>query len=127
MNQQRPVNLDLGSLKFPPMAIASILHRISGLILFLLLPVMLYGLHCSLTSPEGFQCLHDMVEKHALCKLMVWGFASAWIYHVFAGVRHLLMDAGFGETVTLGRMTAWLVIALGILGVVLVGVSLWSM
>lgn len=127
MKQQRPVNLDLTSLKFPPMAIASILHRISGLVLFILLPVMLCVLKCSLSSPESYAHTHELLKSHVLFKLMVWAFASAWVYHLIAGVRHLIMDAGFGETLNMGRLTSVLVIALGAFGVILVGVALWSM
>lgn len=126
MNQQRPVNLDLGSIKYPPMAIASILHRISGLVLFLLLPVMLYFLKLSLASAESFEQLHHLMVTSPFCRLLVWGFGTAWCYHLLAGIRHLMMDAGMGETLAAGRRGAWLVIGLSILGAIVIGVGLWS-
>ncbi|MCH9756401.1 MAG: succinate dehydrogenase, cytochrome b556 subunit [Gammaproteobacteria bacterium] len=126
MNQQRPVNLDLGSLKYPPMAIASILHRVSGLVLFLLLPVMLYFLRESLVSLASFEHLKMLIMTCALHKLVIWAFSSAWIYHLLAGVRHLLMDTGIGETAEAGRKSALIVIGLSVLASMAMGVCLWS-
>ncbi len=126
MNQQRPVNLDLGSIKFPPMAIASILHRISGLVLFLLLPIMLYFLRQSLASPESFEHLQILIKTCAWHKLLIWGFSSAWLYHLLAGIRHLLMDTGMGETVHAARRSALIVIGLSILGIMIMGACLWA-
>ena len=127
MNYKRPVNLDLGSLKYPPMAIASILHRVSGLILFLLLPIMLYLLHYSLASAEAFECMHNLLISNGLCKLIFWAFSTAWTYHVLAGTRHLLMDIGVGETVSAGKLSAYFVIGLAILSATVLGVCIWSM
>lgn len=126
MNQQRPVNLDLGSIKFPPMAIASILHRISGIVLFLLLPVMLYFLRQSLVSPESFAHLKTLTMTCAWYKLLLWAFCSAWLYHLLAGIRHLLMDMGFGETAAAGRRSAWILMGLSILGIMMMGACIWS-
>ncbi|MDF1677852.1 MAG: succinate dehydrogenase, cytochrome b556 subunit [Legionellaceae bacterium] len=126
MNQQRPVNLDLGSIKFPPMAIASILHRISGLTLFLLLPVMLYLLRESLVSPESFEHTKTLMMTCAWYKLLMWAFSSAWLYHLLAGLRHLLMDMGIGETTDAGRRSALIVIVVSILGIMMMGACLWS-
>ncbi len=126
MNQQRPVNLDLGSIKFPPMAIASILHRISGIVLFLLLPIMLYFLKQSLVSPVSFEHLQSLLVTCAWYKLVIWAFGAAWLYHLLAGLRHLLMDMGVGETLDGARRSAWAVIGLSILGVMMMGVCLWS-
>ncbi len=126
MNQQRPVNLDLGSIKFPPMAIASILHRISGLTLFILLPVVLYFLRESLVSPASFEQVKTLMMTCVWCKLFVWAFSSAWLYHLLAGLRHLLMDMGIGETAEAGRRSALIVIAVSILGIMVMGACLWS-
>ena len=125
VNQQRPVNLDLGSIKFPPMAIASILHRISGVVLFLLLPVMLYFLKLSLASEASFTHLKVLLETSPFYKLLVWAFISAWLYHLLAGIRHLLMDMGIGETVSFARRSAFLVVGISVLGILMMGACLW--
>ena len=126
MNQKRPVNLDLGSIKFPPMAIASILHRISGLVLFLFLPIMLCFLKQSLVSEVSYQHLNQQIANCVLYKFVIWGFSTALLYHVLAGARHLLMDTGMGETLDAARRSAWIVIGLSILGAMTMGACLWS-
>ena len=124
VNHQRPVNLDLGSLKFPPMAIASILHRISGLVLFLLLPFMMYFLSMSLHSLSSFD--HLQVMLHRPCnKLLLWAFSCALIYHVIAGFRHMFMDMGFGEQLAVARRSAITVIVVSIILTVFLGIWIW--
>jgi succinate dehydrogenase / fumarate reductase cytochrome b subunit len=125
VNHKRPVNLALGSMKYPPMAIASILHRISGLVLFLLLPIMLYFLSLSLRSAESFAHLQTLLMS-PYCKLLLWGFSAAFIYHVIAGIRHMLMDMGYGEELGSGRVGAIIVIVLAVISAVILGVWIWS-
>lgn len=124
MNDKRPINLDLGSLSYPPMAIASILHRLSGLLMFVLLPVMLCYLEHSLRSPESFDILR-MHMTNPWVKLVCWGFASAWSYHVIAGIRHMLMDIGIGEGLVAGQRSAVLVITLAVISTLLLGMWIW--
>ncbi|KTC76824.1 succinate dehydrogenase, cytochrome b556 subunit [Legionella brunensis] len=125
MNQKRPINLDLGTMKFPPMAIASILHRVSGLVLFLLMPAMLYFLSMSLHSNESFVELQRTIYSNPLYKLVLWAFGAALIYHLLAGIRHLAMDVGYGEQVSSGRRSAILVIALAIILSLILGFWIW--
>ncbi len=124
MNHKRPVNLDLGSLKYPPMAIASILHRISGLVLFLLLPFMLYLLGTSLRSAESFDHMQQFLTC-SYCKLLLWAFSAALMFHLLAGLRHILTDIGFGEHLSESRTGAIIVMALSLILTVLLGVWIW--
>lgn len=124
MKAKRPVNLDLTTIKFPPTAIASILHRISGVIIFILLPLLLWMLQVSLKSQESFDMLRDLLAS-PLLTLLVWGILAALIYHILAGIRHLLMDMHIGDTYKTSRKTAIAVIALSIIGFIVVGVLLW--
>ncbi len=124
MNHKRPVNLDLGTLKFPPMAIASILHRISGLVLFILLPIMMCFLSSSLKSQETFDHL-QVVLTSPYCKIVLWGFSAAMTYHVIAGIRHIFMDLGMGEELVSARRSAIMLIALGIIFALCLGVWIW--
>lgn len=121
MNKKKPVNLDLSSLSYPPMAIASILHRISGIVLFLLMPFMLYLLTQSLDSPKLF----TQIQMSLMHKLTIWVFCAAITYHLLAGFRHLIMDMGFGESLQAGRHSAIAVIALSIILAILEGIWLW--
>ncbi|CDZ75891.1 Succinate dehydrogenase cytochrome b556 subunit [Legionella massiliensis] len=124
MNQKRPVNLDLATMKFPAMAIASILHRISGLVMFLLLPYVLYLLHLSLKSAESFGQFQQMLTS-PYCKLLLWAFTVALVYHLLAGIRHMIMDLGYGESVCAGRRSAVLVIALAVILTIFLGIWIW--
>lgn len=122
MSNQRPVNLDLGSLKYPPMAIASILHRISGVVLFLLLPLMLYFLSLSLQTAASFEQLQVTLAS-VYCKLLLWAFSAALIYHILAGIRHVLMDVGLGEQLSTARRSAMTVIILAVISTI--GLGIW--
>jgi len=124
MNHKRPVNLDLGSLKFPPMAIASILHRISGVILFLLMPFMLYILKLSLSTPESFDQLQVWLQCFYL-KFLLIAFAAALVYHLLAGIRHLFMDFGIGEELSSSRTSSIIVIVLAGILTILLGIWIW--
>ena len=121
---KRPVNLNLFTMKFPLPAIASLLHRISGFILFFLIPIFLFLLQKSLSTSQGFSDVCAIFENPIL-KFIVWAFLAALIYHLFAGVRHLLMDMGIGETLAGGRRSALLVFILAIIVIVLMGWWLW--
>ena len=124
MSDQRPVNLDLTTISFPAPAIASILHRISGVVIFLALPILLWLLHCSLASAEGFEATVELLQA-PLMKLVLWGIMAALIYHLVAGIRHMLMDIGLGESLEAGRRGAFLVFAVAAVLIVLAGVWIW--
>ncbi|KTD26094.1 succinate dehydrogenase, cytochrome b556 subunit [Legionella israelensis] len=124
MNEKRPVNLALLTLKYPPMAIASILHRISGIVLFLLMPAVLYFLAKSLSSEEAFHETQSLLAQ-LHWKLLLWAFCAALIYHLLAGIRHMVMDLGFGESLEAGRNSALAVIILTIILTILLGLWIW--
>jgi succinate dehydrogenase / fumarate reductase cytochrome b subunit len=122
--KKRPVNLDLTTMAFPPMAIVSILHRISGVMLFLLLPVMLYWLSVSLRDVSAFTDV-QLWLANPYYKAVLWLFlASAW-FHLIAGIRHMVMDLGVGESLCAGRSTAMTILVLGVLGAVVLGIWIW--
>lgn len=124
MKSQRPVNLDLRTIKLPITAITSILHRISGIILFIGLAFMLYALSKSLGSEEGFADMKSTLTS-PLAKFIAWGLLSALLYHLVAGVRHLIMDSGVGETLEGGKLGSKIVIAISVVLIVLAGVWIW--
>ncbi|MBQ0753002.1 MAG: succinate dehydrogenase, cytochrome b556 subunit [Gammaproteobacteria bacterium] len=121
MNDKRPVNLDLTTIKFPVPAIASIIHRITGVGLFVALPIVLWMLDRSLASPESFVDLQEQLST-PLARVVVWGIVSMFIYHLVAGIKHLLMDLGIGETLEGGRNGAFIVLATSAVLSVIVGV-----
>ena len=124
LTQQRPVHLDLTRMKFPPMAIVSIMHRISGVLLFLLLPFVLYIFSSSLHSQESFDELQIFLVL-PVTKLFLWLLLSAAAFHLFAGVRHMMMDCGAGEGLFVARKTAYLIFILEVVAMIAAGVWLW--
>lgn len=124
MAEKRPINLDLWTLRFPSMAIASILHRISGVVIFLFLPLVTYILGMSLASESSFMRVHEWLSMPCGAFLL-WSFLTALTFHLLAGIRHMIMDLGFGESVSTGRWTAFFVMGLSVLISLMTGIWLW--
>lgn len=124
VKDKRPVNLDIGTIQLPLAAYASITHRISGVIVFVGIAILLWLLDRSLTSEEGFNALLG-AGLSPLAKFLVWGVLSALAYHMVAGVKHLFMDFGIGESKEAGPRGARLVIAVSAVLIVLLGVWVW--
>jgi succinate dehydrogenase / fumarate reductase cytochrome b subunit len=106
VKSNRPINLSLDQViavnSKSPIAMASILHRISGIVLFLLVPVMLCILQTSLSSPEGF----ESVFKNGFLRFVAWIFVAATAYHFVMGVKHLFADMGMNEEFKSGKTAA---------------------
>lgn len=125
VNKQRPVNLDLKTISFPITAIASILHRVSGVITFIALGILLWLLSLSLSSEQGFVQAQAITDTF-LVKFILWGILTALAYHVVGGVRHLLMDLGFGEeNLAVASRSARIAFAITIVLSLLAGVLVW--
>lgn len=123
MNDLRPKNLNLFTIHFPIPAIVSILHRVSGAFLFLLIPFILWAFAYSLT-PEGFYSFQGWLGNF-WAKLIFWIVFVAFCFHLVAGIRHLLSDIHIGDTLKVGRMTAVLTFVITFILVVLAGIWLW--
>lgn len=124
MNHNRPVNMDLTSLKFPITAIVSILHRLSGIGIFLLLPLALYLLSMSLHSHSSYDDMQTMLALRSM-KFGLWLFLSSLAYHVIAGIRHIILDMGFGEEIHAAKLSAKIVLITAILSIIILGVWIW--
>ena len=115
MKSTRPVNLSLSTVLLvnlkSPVAIASILHRISGVVIFLLIPVLLYVLQESLASEAAFQNVKDNVLGGVIGGGLVFIALAGLIYHFIVGAKHLVQDFGIGESLQGGRTFAWLALA----------------
>ena len=124
MKKHRPVNLELQTISFPATAIVSILHRVSGVINFFSIGILIWLLNKSLMSENGF------VEVQALFvspfgKFVIWGMLTALFYHLSAGIRHLVMDKGYWENMESGLISAKAVFILSIVFSVIVGCWVW--
>ncbi len=124
MNDKRPKNLELSTIRFPLPAITSILHRISGVFIFAGVGVLLWLLSESLSSAEGFARTAQWLDM-PLVKLIVWAVVAGLLYLLVAGVKHLVMDLGIGETLSGAQTGARLVLIVSIIAIVIAGVWLW--
>lgn len=124
MKNNRPVNLPLSQViavnAKSPVAIASILHRVSGIILFLLVPLFLWLMQTSLSSEAGFDSVVDMIMSSVLLRFFLWVLVAGLLYHMIAGFKHLFADMGFAEELGSGRIAAWVSLALSVAAI------LWS-
>ena len=124
MKTGRPTNLNLFSFKWPVTALVSISHRISGILLFPAIALLLYLLDLSLASEEGFRQSAEILASPAASFIM-WLTLAALIFHLIAGCRHLLMDIGIGESWRAASSGAIAVFALAGAGAILAGVWIW--
>lgn len=123
MRNSRPKNLDLFTISFPLPAIVSLMHRISGACLFILIPFMLWGLSLSLTV-SGFDMLQQWMGN-IFVKLIFWALFIPFFYHLVAGIRHLLSDIHIGDGLKTGRLTAMLAIVISIILIIAAGIWIW--
>lgn len=114
MNKNRPVNLDFSTIKLPITAYVSIAHRISGVVLLGGVLLLFWMFDLSLRSESGFQELQQVLTQ-IWVKLALWLVLTALAFHFWMGIRHLIMDLGFGESLHGGRISAQLSLALFVL------------
>ena len=125
MKSKRPIDLPLSQVinvnSKNPIALASITHRVSGVVLFLLIPVMLWIFQTSLASAEGFA---DIFTS-PLVKFLAWIFVDALGYHFVMGLKHLFANMGMNEELNSGRTATFIGFVLAALWVV--GSFVWVM
>ena len=124
MSSDRPVNLDLTTFHFPITAIASILHRVSGVVLFFGSFILMALLGMSLDNEAGFADALALLDN-GFVAVIIWGVLAALAYHFVAGVKHLFMDMGYGETLESGPIFAKVSMASAVVLMVLAGVWVW--
>jgi len=103
---------------------ASISHRISGVLLVLFVPFYLWLLHGMTGSPEEFQEAIAFLHS-TLGKVSLWLVTVSVIYHISNGIRFLCLDAGWGESRCMMRASARLVLAIAALAGLVLGALLW--
>ena len=114
----RPVYLNLLKIRQPITALASIGHRISGVLLFIAIPLLIWTLDNSLQGPQQYQqvaTLYDLPLMKLLLLLLVWAGA----HHFFAGIRFLFIDINWGVDLATARRTASMAIGCGVVGVLI--------
>ena len=101
----RPVDLNLFRIHLPLPGWVSILHRVSGALLFAALPLGVWGLSVSLADEAGFQRIADCIA-HPLARLVLLALIWAFAHHLLAGVRHLALDAHWGVDLRRARQSS---------------------
>ena len=124
MKKERPKHLDLRVIKQPLPAIASILHRVSGAGLFLMLPFLIYLFELSLDSSLGFNIFKAFVA-YPLVKLILIGLLWAFLHHFCMGIRILLLDMNMGTDLKPARTSAKVVMVVSLALTVILGAKLW--
>ncbi len=123
VDKKSELNLDIGTIKLPITAYVSILHRVSGVATLFAIAIFLWILDQSLASEQSFQDVSNILS-YPLAQFLIWGSLVALIYHTVAGIRHLIMDLGFGEeSFNSGRISAW--VSVGVALVLIAVVTGW--
>ncbi len=125
MKDNRPVNLDIGTIQLPVTSYVSILHRVSGVAIFVGVAILLWLLDGSLESAESFAETKTLLADSFIVKALVWLVLCGFIYHTTAGVKHLIMDLGIGETLEGGKKGAQITLVVAIVLMLLAGVWVW--
>jgi succinate dehydrogenase / fumarate reductase cytochrome b subunit len=124
MLKKRPKHLALHLIKLPLPGLISILHRASGLALFLALPLLLLALQYSLRSIETYTRLMDVLD-HPVVRLMLLGLLWAFLHHFCAGLRYLAIDLHYVRNLKQARDSSRIVLLVSLLLTVLIGAALW--
>ena len=124
MSKPRPKHLDLTRIQLPLPALVSILHRISGAVLFLFIPLLLWLWQESLTSPQSFAAFKAVVSQ-LWVKIVLLGLLWGYLHHVCAGIRHLALDLDLGTELAAARVSSKAVLAVSIGLTVIAGIALW--
>ena len=121
----RPVYLNLIKIRQPIPAIISILHRVSGAILFLIgIPLLLFSVQRSLGSAETYAALQDTFAR-PIVKLVLLGLVWAYLHHFCAGIRYLLLDLHIGTELKPARQSSVVVLIVSLILTAIIGARLW--
>ncbi len=122
--KERPVYISLTQFRFPVTAIASIVHRITGMLLFLGIGYLLWLLSLALQSPTGFDQAAVALQA-PFAKLVLWGVLGMLIYHILAGVKHMVMDFHIGDSFEAASAASYGVFVVTVVLALAAGVWLW--
>jgi len=125
VTKPRPVYLNLVRIRLPLPGIVSILHRVSGAALFLIgIPLALWALEASLESAAGYDKL-ARAFAHPLTKLVLLGLIWAYLHHLCAGIRFLLLDLHRGIELKPARQSSAVVVLASVALTLIIGARLW--
>ena len=114
MTKPRPKFLALQEIRLPLAGYVSILHRVSGAGLFLMLPLLIWLLQLSLATTPGGKATFATVASNGLVQLVLFGLCWAYLHHFCAGIRFLLLDLHIGIEKESSRKSAVVVMAISL-------------
>ena len=121
----RPVYLNLIAIRLPMPALVSILHRITGALLFLVgIPLLLWFIQRSLASPDAFEAAM-LPLRTPFGKLVLFVLLWGYLFHLLAGLRHLALDLHIGITLAPARSSAAALLVLSVLLAIAIAARLW--
>jgi len=121
----RPKYYDLNLLNLPTPGLVSIFHRITGVAMFLfLIPLTLVILQTTLQSEAGF-AVWEGYFNNLFVKCILMGFVWAFMHHLFAGIRYLLLDLHIGVNKAPAQASAKFVLAAGLIATAIFAVRVW--
>jgi succinate dehydrogenase / fumarate reductase cytochrome b subunit len=124
MEKARPKFLNLMAIRLPLPGWVSILHRVSGFALFLLLPLLLWLLDNSLHSRSSFSRFQELAAQ-PLMKLVLLGLLWSFLHHLFAGIRYIAMDLHWGVDLPKTRASSMAVLVVSLALTAALGAKLW--
>lgn len=124
LKNNRPKNLNLFTIRLPINALVSILHRVSGMALFVMLPFLLLLTHWSFSSEDGFNLAASVLDFW-LVKLILIGLAWAFFHHFYAGLRHLAQDLHWMHGLNQARYSSKIIMGLVAVSVVFFAILIW--
>jgi succinate dehydrogenase / fumarate reductase, cytochrome b subunit len=136
MSKQRPGTMrliDAVKYRLPLAGVVSILHRASGLLMFVLLPFLIWLFDVSLSSEISYERFTSAFTAGIgfvpgwFVKLVVWALIWAYLHHFIAGIRHLWMDATHSVTKEFGRQSAVVTLVLSVLLTLVLGAKLFGL
>ena len=121
---------DLPSYRLPAAGIVSILHRISGALMFVLLPFIIWMFDTSVSSEYSFarfKAAFNVGAGGVFLKLVALALIWAYLHHIIAGLRHLWMDVNHAVSKEFGRSSALFTLATSVLLTVVLGAKLFGL
>lgn len=130
VNKPRPVYknihvFDLMNYRLPIPGIISIMHRITGAVMFLLIPVFLALLQMSLKSEAGYEAFKALIWGNVFAKIFLLGLLYFFVHHFCCGIRYLLLDTHRGIDLVSARNSSKAVVFVSVIVSVLLAVKLW--
>lgn len=126
MKRNRPKNLDLTTITLPVMGLASILHRVCAIVIWMSLAYFLPVLYISLESADGFVQVQNMLANNVVAQFFTWGFLTAFGYYCMGGLKHIIQEFGYFESLEGGKIISQVAIGLGIAISISFGFWIWG-